>query len=112
MGRPVRRFRTRRRRFSPNGSRSHKLLIHRREPPHTKYNVDIPLDQIVSVVETRTESNSFSTFYLVGYDVSTRDGRTYKLPSNVVLTAASETINRMLDERGIPRQTTTIERAK
>ena len=56
---------------------SDKMLVHRREPPHTKYN-----------------------------------GKAYKLPSNVVLTAASPTINRVLDERGIPRKTTTIDRAK
>jgi len=91
---------------------SDKLLVHRREPPHTKYNADIPLDEIVSVEETRTESGSFSTFYMVGYAVTTRDGKTYKLPSNVVLTAASPTINRVLDEHDIPLKTTTIDRAK
>jgi hypothetical protein len=91
---------------------SDKMLVHRREPPHTKYNVDIPLDEIASVEETRRESGSFSTFYMVGYDLRTRDGRTYHLPSNTVLTAASETINRVLDERGIERNTRTIDRPK
>lgn len=77
-------------------------LIHRREPPHTKYNFDIPWSQMAAVTEIKKEAGSFSTYYEVGYRITTRDGRQYELPSNTVLTAAHETIDAELAARQIP----------
>jgi hypothetical protein len=76
-------------------------LIHRREPPHTKYNFDIPWSDMTSVTEIKKESGSFSTYYEVGYRITTRGGQ-YELPSNTVLTAAHETIDNELTSRNIP----------
>lgn len=78
------------------------LLIHRREWPHTEYNADIPWDDMASATQLNLEDNSFGKKYIVGYEIHTRGGAVYKLPSNTVLTAASETINARLAERKIP----------
>jgi hypothetical protein len=85
-------------------------LIHRREPPHTEFNADIPLANIASAVQIRRESGSFSTYYAVGYTITMTDGRQFRLPSNTVLTAAHETINDVFKARNIPLKTETIHR--
>jgi hypothetical protein len=78
------------------------LLIHRREWPHTEFNVDIPWDQMVSATQVNREDNSFGKKYIVGYEIRTRGGKVHKLPTCIVLTSASETINARLAERKIP----------
>ena len=78
------------------------LLIHRREWPHTEFNADIPWADMTAATQVNIEDNSFGKRYIVGYEIRTRDGRVYKLPSNEVLTAASETINANLAQRQIP----------
>jgi hypothetical protein len=78
------------------------LLIHRREWPHTEFNVDIPWDEMISATQVNREDNSFGKKYIVGYEIRTRGGAVHKLPSNTVLTAASETINERLAQRKIP----------
>ena len=80
------------------------LLIHRREWPHTEFNADIPWADMTSATQVNREDNSFGKTYIVGYEIHTRDGRVYKLPSNTVLTAASPTINAYLAARKIPRK--------
>jgi hypothetical protein len=78
------------------------LLIHRREWPHEQFNVDIPWDDMVSATQLNLEDNSFGKKYIVGYEIRTRSGAVHKLPSNTVLTAASEAINERLSQREIP----------
>ncbi len=85
-------------------------LIHRREPPHTKYNCEIPLADLTSAVRTARETGSFSTYYAVGYDLTTTDGRQFELPSCTVVTAAHPTIDAVLEARGVPMQTIVVPR--
>jgi hypothetical protein len=85
-------------------------LVHRREPPHTKYNADIPLADIQSATEIQAESGSFSTYYLFGYRLDLRDGRQIELPRGEVVTAAHETIHAALVARGIPVETEVVAR--
>lgn len=80
------------------------LLIHRREWPHTEFNVDIPWDEMVSATQVNLEDNSFGKKYIVGYEIRTRDGVVHKLPSCTVLSAASETVNERLAEKNIPKK--------
>lgn len=77
------------------------LLIHRREWPHTRFNADIAWSDMLTATQLNLEDNSFGKKYIVGYEIHTRNGRVYELPSNTVLTAASETINARLAERKI-----------
>ena len=79
-------------------------LIHRREPPHTRYNADISLADIVSVVRERDPVYGFSSepTWNVGYRLTLRDARTIVLPANTVLTAASPTIDARLCQLGVP----------
>jgi hypothetical protein len=80
------------------------LLIHRREWPHTEFNVDIPWDEMASATQVNREDNSFGKTYIVGYEIRTRKGAVHRLPSCTVLTAASETINAYLAEKNIPKR--------
>lgn len=86
------------------------ILVHRREPPHTHLNVDIPWDSIVSANKiNREKPGSFApNFYHVGYELTLQNGRMQELPTNTVLTHAHEEIDRVLEEREIPLEVTTI----
>ena len=78
---------------------SEKLLIHRREPPHTKFNADIPWDSIQAAVKIEHEQGGN-----VGYQFQMKDGQLHELPSNTVLTSAQREIDRLLAARRIPVQ--------
>ena len=78
------------------------LLIHRREPPHTKYNFDIALSEIASATAVSQETGSFGTEHMFGYRFVTKDGRQYDLPLSTTLTAAHEAIGQELSARKIP----------
>jgi hypothetical protein len=80
------------------------LLVHRREPPHTKYNIDIAWDSIVAATKIEKEKPGLfaPNFFNVGYEFTLRNGLTVELPSNTVLTHAQQEIDRVLDERHIP----------
>lgn len=86
------------------------LLIHRREPPHTQFNVDIPWDSISAATMIKREKPGLfaPNFFNVGYELQLTDGRNQELPSNTVLTRAHEDINRILAERRIPIETRVI----
>jgi hypothetical protein len=83
---------------------SDKLLKHRREPPHTRYNADIPWDSIQAATKIEREQPGLfaPNFYNVGYEFVLRGGQTQVLPSNTVLTRAHDEIDRMLAARNIP----------
>jgi hypothetical protein len=83
---------------------SDKLLVHRREPPHTRFNVDIPWDSIQAATKIEQEKGGLfaPNFYNVGYEFTMRDGRLQELPSNTILTRAQDEIDRILAARGIP----------
>jgi hypothetical protein len=83
---------------------SNELLIHRREPPHTRFNVDIAWDSILSATKIEREKPGLfaPNFYNVGYEFMLRNGQTQELPSNTVLTRAQDEIDRMLALRRIP----------
>lgn len=70
-------------------------LIHRREPPHGRYNADIAFADIASVVEL--EHGVGTGFLLI-----LKDGSTVELPANTVLTAARETVLAEFRRRNIP----------
>jgi hypothetical protein len=78
------------------------LLIHRREPPHTRFNADIAFDDIDSAVELQYETG------MRGYTLRLKNGRTLELPANTVLTAARDTISAQLLSRQIPVRSETI----
>jgi hypothetical protein len=71
-------------------------LVHRREPPHTRYNADIAFDDIASAIELDYETG------MKGYEITLKNGRSLELPANTVLTAARDTINSQLQARSIP----------
>ncbi|MCA8986131.1 MAG: hypothetical protein KDA78_00725 [Planctomycetaceae bacterium] len=79
-------------------------ISHRREPPHTRYNVDIVWDDIQSAVKYETEQAGLfaPNFYNVGYVFTLKNGKDHELPSNTVLTAAHEEVDRILKMRNIP----------
>jgi hypothetical protein len=83
---------------------SNELLVHRREPPHTRFNVDIPWDAVEAVTKIEREQVGLlaPNFYNVGYEFTMRNGQLHKLPSNTVLTRAQPEIDRILAARGIP----------
>ena len=85
-------------------------LVHRREPPHDRYDADLAFDEIASAVEERRETGSFSTEYTSGYVLTLKDGRVVELPANTVLTAARDTVDARLRARGIPVRTETVPR--
>jgi hypothetical protein len=82
---------------------SDKLLVHRREPPHTRFNVDIPWDSIKSATKIERERSGLfaPNYYHVGYEFILRNGEMQELPSNTVLTSAQDEIDRMLAARQI-----------
>ncbi len=86
------------------------LLVHRREPPHTRFNADIPWNSIVAAEKIKREKPGLfaPSFHNVGYTLSLSDGRTRELPSNTVLTHAQEEIDRMLRSRDIPVSVKTV----
>lgn len=86
------------------------VLIHRREPPHTEFNVDIPWDSIRAATVIKREIGGMfaPNFYNVGYELQLADGRLQELPTNTVLTSAHAEINRILEGRQIPMQTRVI----
>ena len=79
-------------------------LMHRREPPHTRFNADIAFKDISSAVELDYESG------LKGYRILLKDGRNLELPANTVLTAASDTIATQLHSQSIPLANQAIRR--
>jgi hypothetical protein len=85
-------------------------LIHRREPPHTEYNCDIPLADIAAATKIKRETGSFSTYYAVGYELTTADGKQHVLPSCTVVSDAHESIDALLESRRVPVQTTVVRR--
>ena len=89
---------------------SEKLLVHRREPPHTQFNVDIPWDSIIAAKKVRREKAGLfaPNFDNIGYEFTLRGGRTQELPSNTVLTAAQTVIDRALETHKIPVAVKTI----
>lgn len=83
---------------------SRDLLVHRREPPHTRFNVAIPWDSVQAATKIeRAQAGFFGPDgYTVGYEFTLRDGRQQELPSNTVLTHAQDEIDRVLIARKIP----------
>ena len=77
-------------------------IVFRREPPHTDLNVDIPFDQIAEAVETQREYEGWKTQIFSSYEPKLKDGRSIELPGNKVLSAARDTIDQELHQRGIP----------
>lgn len=86
------------------------LLVHRREPLHTRFNVDIPWDAIQSATKIEREQAGLfgPNFYNVGYEFLLRNGQLQQLPSNTVLTRAQDEIDRILAARNIPVTKRTI----
>jgi hypothetical protein len=80
------------------------LLIHRREWPHTQFNVDIPWNLIQSATKIEREKPGLfaPNFYQVGYEFTLQNGQLQELPSNTVLTSAQDEIDRILAARQIP----------
>jgi hypothetical protein len=89
---------------------SNQLLIHRREPRHTKFSIDITWDSIQAATKIEREKSGLfaPNFYNVGYEFTMRNGQLRELPSNTVLTRAQDEIDRMLNERHIPVNKWTI----
>jgi len=83
---------------------SDKFLVHRREPPHTRFNVDIPWDSIQAATKIEHEKAGLlaPNFYNVGYEFTLQNGQLQELPSNTVLTSAQDEIDRILAARQIP----------
>lgn len=83
---------------------SNKLLVHRREPPHTRFNVDIPWDSIRSATKVEREQAGLFAANIcnVGYEFTLLDGQRTELPSNAVLTHAQDEIDRIIAARKIP----------
>lgn len=83
---------------------SNELLVHRREPPHTRFNVDITWDSIQAATKIEHEKAGLfaPNFYNVGYEFTLRGGQRLELPSNTVLTRAQDEIDRILAARKIP----------
>jgi hypothetical protein len=83
---------------------SDKVLVHRREPPHTRFNVDIGWDSIQAATKIEYEKGGLfaPNFYNVGYEFTLRNGQLQELPSNTVLTSAQDEIDRILAVRQIP----------
>ena len=80
------------------------VLVHRREPPHTSYNVDLPWNSILSATKiVRERPGLFApNFHDVGYEFTLRDGGVQKLPVNALLTGAQREIDAILAAREIP----------
>ena len=85
-------------------------IRHRREPPHTEFNVDIAWDEIQSGVKLEREMAGLfaPNFYNIGYVFTLKNGKKQELPSNTILTAAHEEVDRILTGREIPITTQRI----
>ena len=81
-----------------------KMLSHRREPPHTKFNADIAFDDVASAVELNLEGGS------KWFRMLLKNGQSLELPANTVMTAARDTIAGQLRDHGISVTTQTIRR--
>jgi len=77
-------------------------IIHRREPPHTRFNADVAFADIVSVVELQYESG------IRGYLLTMKSGPVVELPANTVLTSANGFIDAEFEKRNIPITTRTV----
>ncbi|HET6422524.1 MAG TPA: hypothetical protein VFG20_02500 [Planctomycetaceae bacterium] len=75
---------------------------HRREWSHQQYNADIAWSDIREVTKVMKEDLSFGQKWYIGYDITLKDGRQIKFPSNTVLTAASPVIDEELQKRELP----------
>lgn len=73
-----------------------------REPPQTKYNATVKWDDIKEVLQIQREDRSFGESWNYGYDLTMKDGRQLKFPSNTVITAAKPTIDEVLQQHHIP----------
>jgi hypothetical protein len=71
-------------------------LIHRREPPHTRFNADVAFADVASATELDLESG------LKGYVLRLKNGTSVELPANTVLTSARDLIDTRLNELHIP----------
>lgn len=89
---------------------SDKLLKHRREPPHRRFNADISWESIQAATKIEREQVGLfaPNFYNVGYELTLRNGRLQELPSGAVLTSAQAEIDRMLAAHRIPVNTKRI----
>jgi hypothetical protein len=83
------------------------LLVHRREPPHTRFNADISWDSVQAATKIEREQSGIfgPSHFNVGYEFALRNGQVLELPSNTVLTRAQEEIDRILAARQIPLRT-------
>lgn len=72
------------------------LLICRREPPHSKYNADIDLDQVRAVSITHRDGKPD------WYIFFSRDNQSTRLPANTIINAAWSTLAADLKRRKIP----------
>jgi len=83
---------------------SNELLVHRREPPHARFNVDIPWNSIQAATKIEYEKAGLfaPNFYNVGYEFTMQNGQLQELPSNIVLTRAQVEIDRILAAHQIP----------
>jgi hypothetical protein len=77
-------------------------LVHRREPPHTRFNVDIPFTDIASATELHRDTGA------KGYIFTLKDDRIVEFPANTVVTAAQKTISAQLRRRNIPLTLQTV----
>jgi hypothetical protein len=75
---------------------------HRREWPHQQYNADVAWADIREVTKVMKEDLSFGQKWYIGYDITLKDGRQRKFPSNTVLTAAAPMVDEELAKREIP----------
>lgn len=75
---------------------------HRREWPHQQYNADVTWNDIREVTKVMKEDLSFGQTWHVGYDLTLKDGRQLKFPSNTVMTAAAPTVDTVLEQHEIP----------
>ena len=86
------------------------MLVHRREPPHTKFNIDIPWDSIETATKIRRQKPGLfrPPYFQIGYELKLDDGATQTLPSNTVLTAAHKLIDKSIADRKIKMETKVI----
>lgn len=71
-------------------------LMHRREPPHTRFNADVAFDDIATATKLDYESG------LQGYILLLKNGTSVELPANTVLTSAGDFLDAQFRDRHIP----------
>jgi hypothetical protein len=74
-------------------------IIHRREPPHTRFNIDLAFDSIASGTKLNYKKGTS------GYNFILKDNKHVELPANTVLTAATKVIDEQLQLHKIPMET-------